>query len=124
MSGRASLSEKELATIELLRKAGLSSAVAKVITVLARGEETVSVKIEGLTSLRQPEVSIATRELLRRKWAKRRSIRGAGKGRPVHGYVLTAKFGDIVADLEASYTRRAQETERAFARLRRLAKGQ
>ncbi|MFH0816419.1 MAG: ArsR family transcriptional regulator [Methanobacteriota archaeon] len=123
MAGRTTLSEKDLATIDLLHKAGLTLGIAKVLAVMAKGEETVSVKIEGLTALRQPEVSIAMRELLRRKWAKRRSIKKDGKGRPVHGYILTVKFGDIVAELETAQKRKAQEMDKTISRLKRLAKG-
>lgn len=108
----------------MLNAAGLPPATAKVLVVLARGEEIISVKIEGLTSLRQPEVSITMRELVRRKWAKRRSIRKPGKGRPVNGYVLCVKFSDVVAELESAQKRRAQEMERTIGRLKRLAKGQ
>ena len=107
----------------MLKGAGMQPAIAKVLVVLARGEEIVSVKIEGLTELRQPEVSIAMRELVRRKWAKRRSIRKPGKGRPLNGYVLCAKFADIVAELETAQRKRAQEMERTISRLKRLAKG-
>jgi predicted transcriptional regulator len=123
MAVRNVMSEKELATADLLKRAGMQPAVAKVVVVLARGEEIVSAKIEHLTELRQPEVSIAMRELVRRKWAKRRSIRKPGKGRPLNGYVLCVRFADIVAELDAVQKRRAQEIEHTMSRLRRIAKG-
>ncbi len=123
MAGRNVLSEKELATADLLKRAGMQSVVAKVVVVLARGDEIVSVKIEGLTELRQPEVSIAMRELVRKKWAKRRSIRKPGKGRPLNGYVLCVKLADIVAELDSAQKKKAQEMEHTMSRLRRIAKG-
>jgi predicted transcriptional regulator len=121
MAGRPTLSEKELVTIDLLSRAGLAPAISKVLVVMTRGGEVTSVKIEGLTSMRQPEVSIATRELLRKRWIKRRSIKKEGKGRPVHGYTLCVKFGDVVAELEEAQKRNAREIERTLARLKRLA---
>jgi predicted transcriptional regulator len=123
MPSRNTLTEKELTLIELLQKAGTTPGTAKVLAVMAKGEETVSVRIEGLTSLRQPEVSIVMRDLIRRKWIKRRDIKKEGKGRPVHGYTLAVQFSDIIKEMEAEQRKRIQEVEQTLARLKRLARG-
>jgi predicted transcriptional regulator len=123
MAVKTALSERERATVELLRGAGLAPGVAKVLVVMSKGEEVASVKIEGLTSMRQPEVSIAMRELMRRKWVRRRSIKKKGKGRPVQGYTLCVRFSSIVDELESIQTRKAREMERTVARLKRVARG-
>lgn len=123
MPTRTTLTEKELTLIELLQRAGMTSAMAKVVAIISKGEETVSVRIEGLTSLRQPEVSIVMRELIKRKWVKRRDIKKEGKGRPVHGYTLAVPFADIVKEMEEEQRKKIQETEQTLARLKRLARG-
>ena len=123
MPNRTALTEKELTLIELLQRAGMQPSMAKVISVISKGEETVSVRIEGLTSLRQPEVSIVMRDLIRRRWVKRRDIKKEGKGRPVHGYTLAVPFSEIVKDMEDGHRKRIQEMEQTLARLKRLARG-
>ena len=50
MPNRTALTEKELTLIELLQRAGMPPSMAKVIAVISKGEETVSVRIEALAS--------------------------------------------------------------------------
>lgn len=65
-----SVEREEFASI--LMKIGLKRNVAKVLTYLAGVEEATSREIEMGSDLRQPEVSIAMREIRKLDWISER----------------------------------------------------
>ena len=75
--------------------AGVSKNVAKALACIMLSKEILSKDIEGITGLRQPEVSLAVQELRRMGWAAKRDIKKAGKGRPIHAYRLSKPFSKI-----------------------------
>jgi len=81
--------------------AGVSKNVAKALACIMLSKEILSKDIEGITGLRQPEVSLAVQELRRMGWAAKRDIKKAGKGRPIHAYRLSKPFSKIVDEIEA-----------------------
>ncbi len=86
----------------ILMKIGLKRNVAKVLTYLAGVPEATSREIEIGSDLRQPEVSIAMREIRRLEWVRERDERNPGKGRPYRIYKLNRSLPDIVQYLEVS----------------------
>ncbi len=122
MSARKYLTKKDEAIINHLVKAGISKNMAKTLAVLADGKETISVRIEGITALRQPEVSIVMQELRKRKWVKKRDIKKEGKGRPVHAYQLAVPFKKIVSLIENEERKKIKEIESNLDQLKKLVK--
>jgi predicted transcriptional regulator len=81
-----------------------------------------SLDLERSARLRQPEVSIAMRELKERDWVDEREEKKPGKGRPFKIYTLKVGFGDIVAQLEKEQKKAVEEAQRKIKRLKELGK--
>ena len=101
----------------ILMKIGLKRNVAKVLTYLAGVPEATSREIEIGSDLRQPEVSIAMREIRRLDWIAERDERNPGKGRPYRIYKLNRSLPDIVQYLESE---NAKEAERVMKQIEKL----
>jgi len=101
----------------ILMKIGLKRNVAKVLTYLAGVPEATSREIEIGSDLRQPEVSIAMREIRRLEWVAERDERNPGKGRPYRIYKLNRSLPDIVQYLESE---NAKEAERVMKQIEKL----
>ena len=101
----------------ILMKIGLKRNVAKVLTYLAGVPEAPSREIEIGSDLRQPEVSIAMREIRRLEWVRERDERNPGKGRPYRIYKLNRSLPDIVQYLESE---NAKEAERVMKQIEKL----
>ena len=101
----------------ILMKIGLKRNVAKVLTYLACVDEATSREIEMGSDLRQPEVSIAMRELRKLDWISERDEKNPGKGRPYRIYKLKKGLYDIIDYLE---TNKRAETEQVMTKIGRL----
>lgn len=101
----------------ILMKIGLKRNVAKVLTYLACVDEATSREIEMGSDLRQPEVSIAMRELRKLDWIAERDEKNPGKGRPYRIYKLKKGLYDIIDYLE---TNKKTETDQVMTKISRL----
>jgi len=101
----------------ILMKVGLKRNVAKVLTYLAGVTEATSREIENGSDLRQPEVSIAMREIRRLDWIEERDEKNPGKGRPYRIYKLNRTLPEIVQYLESE---NAKESERVMKQIEKL----
>ena len=122
MSAKTALTKKDEAIINHLVNTGMSKNMAKTIVVLADGKETISVTIEGITALRQPEVSIVMQDLRVKKWVKKRDIKKEGKGRPVHAYKLAMPFAKIIEAVEKEEEKKVKEIQTNIDKLKKLVK--
>ncbi len=111
------LSEKEERIVSLLVETGLSRNIAKIVVFLSRAGEAVSRDIERAANLRQPEVSLAMKELKEWGWIKEKELKRKGKGRPLKSYKLTIDLRDIVAEL---VDKKRREVERLSKHLDEL----
>ncbi len=93
------LTEKDERIVKLLSETGLNKNIAKVVVFLSKAGEAISRDIERAANLRQPEVSLAMKELKEWGWVKERELKKRGKGRPLKSYKLTLDLKDIVAEL-------------------------
>ena len=84
---------------ELLVDIGLQKKVARTLIYLSHVEETISEQIERGTSLRQPEVSIALKELREMGWIEKKDVKKEGKGRPVHHYKMVVPMNKAINTL-------------------------
>jgi predicted transcriptional regulator len=104
----------------ILMKIGLKRNVAKVLTYLAGVEEATSREIEMGSDLRQPEVSIAMREIRKLDWISERDEKNPGKGRPYRIYRLNRSLPEIIQYLEGEKTRESEQIMRQIERLKAL----
>jgi predicted transcriptional regulator len=95
----------EYEMIELFQRINVSRPIALTLTCLVKGKEISSHKIERLTGLRQPEVSLAMRYLQRNNWIEfREEKKSKDRGRPVKIYKLTIPLNQIIDKLGEKIT--------------------
>jgi predicted transcriptional regulator len=104
----------------ILMKVGLKRNVAKVLTYLAAVAEATSREIEIGSDLRQPEVSIAMREIRKLDWIVERDEKNPGKGRPYRIYRLNKSLPEIVEFLEQEKSKESERIMRQIEKLKSL----
>ncbi len=114
------LSEKEERIALLLTETGLSRSIAKIIVFLSRAGEAVSRDIERAANLRQPEVSLAMKDLKEWGWIKEKELRRKGKGRPMKSYKLTLDLKEIVSELIDKKRREIEKISKDLDELEKL----
>jgi len=116
------LDEKDEEIADILISLGMSRNVAMSLTYLQNMNSATSVDLERVARLRQPEVSIAMRQLKERDWIDEREEKTPGKGRPYKIYSLKVGFKDIVAQLEKQQKKTVDEAKANLERLKELGK--
>ena len=111
--------ESDLEFIDILRNLNLSRNVASTIVFLSNVDEATSKDLEVGSQLRQPEVSIAVKELKIFGWLDEREIKKEGKGRPMKVYRLAVPMGTIVEHLERQTK---EDTQRIMENIEKLKK--
>jgi predicted transcriptional regulator len=81
-----------------------------------------STELEQSARLRQPEVSIATKELKERGWITEREEKKPGKGRPYKIYSLKVGFNEIIEQLEKQQKKAVDGARMNIERLKELGK--
>lgn len=107
---------------DTLIQLGLKRNVAKVLTYLKNIKEVTSRDLEMGSDLRQPEVSIAMRELEELEWISEREEKKPGKGRPYKIYQLNTSIDTIIDYLENKMKKESQEKMENIKRLKQLSK--
>lgn len=103
------LKRDHLRMVEILTEAGVPRNTARVLTFIAVAGKTFSAQIQSGTGMRQPEVSIALKQLAERKWISRQSVQREGKGRPIYVYRLRRELREIVEAVEKDQDRRVRQ---------------
>ena len=116
------LSEKDEEIVDALISLGMSRPAARTLAYLQQVNEVISNELEMGTNLRQPEVSIATKELKERDWINERDKKKPGRGRPFKIYGLKVGFADIIAQLEEQKKKAVDEMQERIKRLKELGK--
>ena len=106
--------------IKVFTDLGMPRNLAKTIMYISQVEECRSVEIEYGANLRQPEVSVAMQQLLKKGWVSRRDLKKKGKGRPVHIYKLTSPIGKIVSTFEKEKTKEIDSIKKDLDKLKTL----
>lgn len=109
--------EKREELSAMLVQVGLKRNVAKVLNYLSEVDEATSREIEIGSDLRQPEVSIAMREMRGLDWIAERDEKSPGKGRPYRIYKLNKSMSEIVSYLEM---KRREASEKSIAQIEHL----
>jgi predicted transcriptional regulator len=105
---------------EILISSGLSRPVARTLAYLQKVETATSIDLERGTGLRQPEVSIAMRQLDPFDWIDESEEKKPGKGRPNKVYSLKVRFKDIIAHLEKEQKKTIDDGMASIKRLKEL----
>jgi predicted transcriptional regulator len=113
------LDEKDEEIASTLISLGMSRYVARTLSYLQNENEVTSIELERGTGLRQPEISLAMKELNERGWINEREEKKPGKGRPNKIYSLKVGFDEIVDELERQQREAADEARSRIERLRK-----
>jgi predicted transcriptional regulator len=116
------LDEKGEEIADALMSLGLSRNISMSLAFLENMNTATSLDLERSARLRQPEVSIAMRELKERDWVDEREEKKPGKGRPFKIYTLKVGFAEIVAQLEKEQKKVVEDTQKKIKRLKELGK--
>ena len=117
------LAEKDEEIADILISLGMSRNMAMSLTYLQNMNSATSVDLERVARLRQPEVSIAIRQLKERNWIDEREEKNKiGKGRPTKVYSLKVGFKDIISQLEKQQKKVIDEAKANVGRLKELGK--
>ncbi len=111
------LTTKQEELVSLLNGIGMKRNVAKVLVFLSELPEASSREIERGTDLRQPEVSIAMRDLKEHEWVTCRESKTENKGRPVKIYSIALGLAEITNILEE---KKRQEAESQISMINRM----
>ena len=114
------LTEKDERVVGLLAETGLNKNIAKVVVFLSKVGEAISRDIERAANLRQPEVSLAMKDLKEWGWVKERELKKKGKGRPLKSYKLTRDLKDIVQELVERKREEIRKMEKDLEELEKL----
>jgi predicted transcriptional regulator len=114
------IDEKNEEIADTLISLGMKRPIARVLSYLKNRNEVTSVELERETGLRQPEVSIATKELKEYGWINEREEKKPGKGRPHKIYSLKVGFNKIIAQLEKQQRKTVDEMQKNIKRLKGL----
>ena len=114
------LNNQDRKIIKVFSDLGMPHNLAKTLMYISQVEECRSAEIEHGANLRQPEVSVAMQELLRRGWVKKRDLKKKGKGRPVHLYKLSSPIDKIIGSFEAQKTKEIDIVKKDLEELKNL----
>ncbi|MBE0522555.1 MAG: ArsR family transcriptional regulator [Candidatus Methanoperedenaceae archaeon] len=117
------LDDSDEEIVEILISSGMSRPAARTLAYLKKVDEATSVELERGTGLRQPEVSIAMRQLNPFDWIEEDEEKKPGKGRPNKVYSLKVGFKDIIAHIEKQQKKAIDDATASIKRLKELTKG-
>jgi predicted transcriptional regulator len=110
--------EKEEEFANLLMGVGIKKNSAKVLVFLAGITEATSREIERGLDIRQPEVSVALKDLMALDWIRHRQNTPEKKGRPVRIYELAKPLTVIIDSIEKEKKNNASNQFNLFRKLR------
>lgn len=109
-----SIGDEEIA--DLFWDIGLRRNSARVLTLLIKDVDMTSREIERVVDLRQPEVSIAITDLMKKRWVRIDHQITENKGRPMKVYHIAKTLDEILDELKetiiGSYEQKFEEIER------------
>ena len=114
------ISQHDKKAIKLFIKLGLTKNLAKTLIYISQHNECRSVDIERETNQRQPEVSEATVQLMKKGWIKKRDLKKKRKGRPVQIYILAYPINEILTKIEKEKIKEFEKIKKDLFSLKNL----
>lgn len=106
--------------VQMFKRLNVNKSVSMTLICLSENGEATSKMIEGMTGLKQPEVSNAVKELTRLKWIASTKVRTPTAGRPVKYYRLAKPITEIIDMLEKKERERINATYATIEHLKEL----
>ena len=116
------LDENDEEIADALKSLGMSRNAALTLAYMQNTNSATSLDLERSTRLRQPEVSIAIKQLKERDWLNEREEKKPGKGRPIKIYSLKVGFNNIISHLENQQIKAVDKVQAKIERLKELGK--
>ena len=114
------LDKDETKAIQLFINLGVPKNLAKTLIYISQIDECRSANVEQGADLRQPDVSVATQELRRRGWIKKRDLKKKGKGRPTHIYKPTTNLSKILKNFEQEKLKEIENVKKNISELKTI----
>jgi predicted transcriptional regulator len=105
---------------KLLTELGMQKNIARTLMYLSHVDECYSADIEHGANLRQPEVSIAMRELRRRRWIQEEIEEKKGKGRPRLIYKPALSLNELLKKIEQEKLKEVESIKKDISELKHL----
>ena len=118
-----SLNKNDKIAAQMLTNLGMQNKIAKTLLYLSHVNECPRIEIEKGVHISQPEVSAATKVLLRKNWIKKRILKQEGKGRPRYSYSITRNLSDIMKDFEHEKLKEINDIKNDISKLKKLFAG-
>ncbi len=96
LASEASSAEPANLIVEMLENIGVPTNVAFVLVSLHEGGNLSSKELQSICGLRQPEISLAMKELLNEEMVRCEAQNGGGRGRPSHRYSLNGRLFTVI----------------------------
>ena len=96
LASEASSAEPANLIVEMLENIGVSTNVAYVLVSLHEGGSLSSKELQSACGLRQPEISVAMKELLNEEMVRCEAQNEGGRGRPCHRYSLNGSLFTVI----------------------------
>jgi len=113
------LDEKDLKVVDILTRIGVKKQIASVLVFLNKVKSATSKEIEVGANLRQPEVSVAVKEMKELGWVNENDVKKKGKGRPMKSYTLAVDFKEVVKQI---VEKKRQELEEEKKKIEEIVK--
>lgn len=113
--------EENKEAIGLLERLGCGRAKSRLLIYFLNNKKGKSRDVERAMDLRQPEVSLAMRELVKNKYVTRKFLKKHGKGRPEILYTAIAPH-KLLAKIEEETTRKLNKMKDNIVKLKALIK--
>ena len=113
--------EENMEAINLLERLGCNRGKARLFIYFLNNKQGKSRDIERAMDLRQPEVSLEMRELIKNKYVTRKFLKKHGKGRPEILYTAITP-NKLLAKIEEDTTRKLNEIKSDIVKLKALIK--
>ena len=114
------LDENDNEAIQLFSELGMPKNLARTLLYVSEVKECRTKDIERGADLRQPEVSVAMRELRKRRWVKKHDLKKKGKGRPVHIYKPATNLSEILKTFEQEKLAEAESVKKDLSKLKNI----
>ncbi len=114
------LDKEDEKAVQIFNELGMPKNLAKTLLYIYQVDECKTADIEQCTELRQPEVSVAIRELRKKGWIKTRYVKKKGKGRPNHIYKPAKTLSDVMKTFEQEKLKEVEAIQSDMVELEHL----
>jgi predicted transcriptional regulator len=114
------INPRDKKAIRLFTKIGFQKNFAKTLIYISKNGGCRSIEIEQETNQRQPEVSSAMQELMKKGWITKKDFRKKRKGRPVQIYKLAYSLDEILEKIEIEKIREIENIKKDITILKNL----